>query len=250
MVDATGQSAILANRLGLRDDNHDLRKAAIWTYYRGAERCPDPNQNTTIVLHTSDKSAWFWYIPLSNDTVSVGVVSDNDYLLRGRGTPEATYAEELAKCEAVRQRVAGGQQIGRFHVAKEFSYMTREHAGDGWVLTGDAFGFLDPIYSSGVFLALKSGELAADAIVDGLTRNDLSGAQLGRWTAGFQQGVHWIRKLVMAFYDDQFSFGAFMKQFPQHQGNLTDLLIGRVFSDDVGHIFEDLDRVLVAEGRE
>ena len=249
VVDATGQSALLANRLGLREENKDLRKAAIWTYYRGAERCEDPSQNTTIVLHTCDKSAWFWYIPLSNDIVSVGVVSDNDYLLKGRGTPAETYAQELAKCEAVRQRVAQGQQVGTFHVAKEFSYVTREHAGDGWVLTGDAFGFLDPIYSSGVFLAFKSGELAADAITDGLARNDLGGAQLGRWTRGFQQGVHWIRKLVLAFYTDEFSFGSFVKQFPHHQGNLTDLLIGRVFSDDVGRIFDDLDRVLMAEGK-
>ena len=83
------RSALLANRFGLREENQQLRKASIWTYYRGAERCQDPNQNTTIILHTSDKQAWFWYIPLSNDIVSVGVVSDNDYLLKGRGTPEA-----------------------------------------------------------------------------------------------------------------------------------------------------------------
>ena len=86
--------------------------------------------------------------------------------------------------------------------------------------------------------------MAADAIIDGLQRDDLSGAQLGRWTEGFQQGIRWIRKLVEAFYTNEFSFGAFMKQFPQHQGNLTDLLIGRVFDDNVGRIFDDLDPVL------
>jgi flavin-dependent dehydrogenase len=249
IVDATGQSALLANRLGLKEINQQLRKAAIWTYYRGAERSPDPGENTTIILHTTDRNAWFWYIPLSSDVVSVGVVSDNDYLLKGRNGPEHTFAEELAKCPAVHQRVSGGQQVGKYHVAKEFSYTTRQHAGDGWVLIGDAFGFIDPIYSSGVFLALKSGELAADAIVDGLRRNDLSAEQLARWTAGFQQGVHWIRKLVHAFYAEDFSFGAFMKQFPQHQGNLTDLLIGRVFDGQVGRIFEDLDPVLTGSER-
>ncbi len=245
VVDATGQSALLANRLGLKQVNPHLRKAAIWSYYRGAERSEDPTQNTTIILHTTDRCSWFWYIPLSDDIVSVGVVSDNDYLLKDRGTPEATFAEELSKCPAVEQRVARGERIGRFHVAKEFSYTTRQQAGDGWVLIGDAFGFIDPIYSSGVFLALKSGELAADSIVDGLKRNDLSAEQLGRWTDGFQQGIHWIRKLVHAFYTDSFSFGSFMKQFPEHQGNLTDLLIGRVFDQQVGRIFDDLDPVLV-----
>ncbi len=245
VVDATGQSAMLASRLGLKEVNRNLRKAAIWTYYRGADRSPDPQQNTTIILHTSDKQAWFWYIPLSDDMVSVGVVSDNDYLLKGRVSPEETFQEQLAKCTAVQQRISDAEQVGKYHVAKEFSYTTRQQAGDGWVLVGDAFGFIDPIYSSGVFLALKSGELASNAIVQGLRSGDLTAAQLGGWTDEFQQGIHWIRKLVHAFYTDNFSFGSFMKQFPQHQGNLTDLLIGRVFDDQVGQIFRDLDPVLV-----
>ena len=167
VVDATGQSAFLANRLGLREDNQQLKKASIWTYYRGAQRCEE-GTNRTIILHTNDKTSWFWYIPLQDDVVSVGVVGDNDYLLKGRGTPEQTFQEELNKCPPVQSRVVSGEQIGKFHAAKEFSYSTTQHAGEGWVLIGDAFGFIDPVYSSGVFLALKSGELAADAIIGGL----------------------------------------------------------------------------------
>ena len=151
----------------------------------------------------------------------------------------------MSNAAAVQQRIAAAEQVGKYHVAKEFSYTTRQQAGDGWVLVGDAFGFIDPIYSSGVFLALKSGELAADAIIEGLRSGNLSATQLGAWTDEFQQGIHWIRKLVNAFYTDSFSFGSFMKQFPQHQGNLTDLLIGRVFDDQVGRIFQDLDPVLI-----
>ena len=241
VIDATGQQAMLANRLGLKEIDARLKKASIWTYYRGAARSEDPDRNTTIILHTNDRSCWFWYIPLSNDIVSVGVVGDHEYLLKDRGRPEQTFAEELAKCEAVQRRVAGAQRSGDFHVAKEFSYATRQHAGDGWVLVGDAFGFIDPVYSSGVFLALKSGEMAADAVADGLRKGDLSAAQLGRWTRDFKAGIVWIRKLVDAFYTNEFSFGKFMKQHPEHAGNLTNLLIGRVFEDGAGKIFEDLD---------
>jgi flavin-dependent dehydrogenase len=244
VVDATGQQAILANRLGLRESNERLKKASIWTYYAGAERTEDPRRNTTVILHTNDKSAWFWYIPLSNDIVSVGVVSDCDYLLKGRGKPAEVFAEELTKCDAVQQRIARATRRGTFHVAKEFSYTTRQHAGDGWVLVGDAFGFIDPVYSSGVFLALKSGELAADAIVEGLQKNDLSARQLNSWTEDFKVGMTWMRKLVHAFYTNEFSFGQFMKLFPDHRGHLTDLLIGRVFHDTAGDIFQDLDPVL------
>ena len=247
IVDATGQSALFANRLGLREDNQQLRKASIWTYYRGAERCEE-GRNRTIILHTNNKKSWFWYIPLQDDIVSVGVVGDNDYLLKGGETPEQTFQQELAQCDAVAARVACGEQLGKYHAAKEFSYNTTQHAGEGWVLVGDAFGFIDPVYSSGVYLALKSGELAADAIIDGLRADDVSGEQLGQWADDFKQGVIWIRKLVHAFYTNDFSFGMFLKEHPQYAGNLTDLLIGRVFTEDAGEIFNDMDPVLQRMG--
>jgi flavin-dependent dehydrogenase len=113
--------------------------------------------------------------------------------------------------------------------------------GNGWVLVGDAGGFIDPIYSSGVYLAMKSALMASEKICDGLHRNDVSAEMLGRWTGEYEEGVNWIRKLVRAFYTTEFSFGSFMKEFPEHGGNLTDLLIGRVFEGKPGRIFEDLD---------
>ena len=178
---------------------------------------------------------------LANNVVSVGVVGDHKALLQGRGKPEDVFAEELEKCPGVQRRVANAKRVGDFNVAKEFSYTTKQHAGDGWVLVGDAFGFIDPVYSSGVFLALKSGELAADAVVEGLKKGDLSASQLGSWTPEFKAGMVWIRKLVHAFYTNEFSFGKFMKMHPEYAGNLTNLLIGRVFEDGVGKIFEDMD---------
>ena len=241
VIDATGQQAMLANRLGLMEVNEKLKKASIWTYFLGAERSEDPNRNTTIILHTEDKACWFWYIPLANNVVSVGLVGDHKQLLKGRGSPEEIFAEELAKCPGVQRRIAKAKRVGDFNVAKEFSYTTKQHAGDGWVLVGDAFGFIDPVYSSGVFLALKSGEMAADSVVEGLRKGDLSAAQLGSWTPEFKAGMVWIRKLVHAFYTNEFSFGKFMKMHPHYASNLTNLLIGRVFEDGVGKIFEDMD---------
>ncbi len=239
IIDATGQQALLANRLGLKQVNPELRKAAIWGYYRGGHRNPDGE--LTVILHTNDRKAWFWYIPLVDNVVSVGVVADNDYLLKRNLDAEGIYAEELAKCPKVQDRLAGAERCGELHAAKEFSYTTTQHAGQGWVLTGDAYGFIDPVYSSGVYLALKSGELAADAVAAGLKENDLSPAKLGAWCAEFDAGVSLIRKLVRAFYADQFSFGEFMKAHPEHRGNLTDVLIGRVFHEDAGRIFQDMD---------
>ena len=121
-------------------------------------------------------------------------------------------------------------------------------AGDGWVLVGDAFGFLDPLYSSGVLLALKSGELAADAIADGLAKGDTSAAQLGRWGEMFNKGVDRMRRLVCEYYDG-FSFGRFVKAFPHLRGKVTDLLIGDLFTDKVDEVWGPME-IAVPAGEE
>jgi flavin-dependent dehydrogenase len=108
------------------------------------------------------------------------------------------------------------------------------------VLVGDAFGFLDPLYSSGVLLALKSGELAADAIVEGLATGDTSESQLGRWGTSFNQGVDRMRRLVCEFYDG-FSFGAFVRKYPHLRGTITDLLIGDLFTDRVDAVWGPME---------
>ena len=158
-----------------------LKKGAVWTYCEGAYRDTGRDEGATMVLQTAGKKGWFWYIPLHDNIVSVGVVAPFDYLFKGRGNHEKIYHEEVERCPAVKERVAIGKRVTGFFATKDYSYRSRQAAGDGWVLVGDAFGFLDPLYSSGVLLALKSGQLAADAVAEGLAKGDTSAAQLGNW---------------------------------------------------------------------
>ena len=240
LVDATGLQAVVANRLRIREEDPRLRKAAVWSYFKDARRDPGENGGATLILHTNQKNSWFWYIPLSDNITSIGCVGDVDYLLKGRGKPEDVFQEELAKCAALQERIEDAERVDSYHVTKEFSYRSTQPAGDGWVLIGDAFAFIDPIYSSGVFFALASGELAADCVTEALHKNDTSAAQLGKWARGFKDGTQWVRKLVDAFYTNEFSFGAFMKEHPEHKGNLVDVLIGRIFNSEVGQMFDDM----------
>ena len=108
------------------------------------------------------------------------------------------------------------------------------------MLVGDAFGFLDPLYSSGVLLALKSAELAADCIVEGLARGDTSHAQLGKWEPNFVRDMNRMRRLVCEYYDG-FSFGRFVRRFPHLKGAVTDLLIGDLFKDELDQVFESIE---------
>jgi flavin-dependent dehydrogenase len=240
VVDATGQQALLGQKFGVRQVNPALKKAAIWGHFRGAARDTEHGGVYTIVLHTDQRKSWFWYIPQADDVVSVGVVGDNDYLLKGRGAPADVFFQEVRKCPAVEGRLAGAELVDELVVAKEFSYGTERSAGDGWVLVGDAWGFIDPVYSSGVFFALKSGQLAADCIVKGLQTGDTSAAALGAWVADFKDKTNSVRQLVEAFYSGGFRVGKFIKEFPHHRGGLTNLLIGRVFDGNAGEVFKDL----------
>jgi len=241
VMDGSGQSSLIANKLGLREDIPDLKKAAIWGYYKNAMRDEGDNGGATIIMHTEQKDSWFWFIPLSDEVTSIGCVGDNDYMLKTGLDTEARYQLELDRCPGLQSRLEHAERVGKLHVAKEYSYWTKQHSGDGWVLIGDAFGFIDPIYSSGVYFALVMGEKAADSVIEGLERNDISAQQLGKWCEDFKGGSRWIRKLVDAFYTKDFSFGGFMRDNPQFRGNLTDLLIGRIFYDGAGDIFQEMD---------
>lgn len=241
LVDAAGQQGVLSGRNTSRTPSTDMRKAAIWGHFRGAKREIVDDGVMTLVLRTKSNKCWFWHIPLADDVVSVGVVGDAAHLLQGRGSPDQIFAEEVADCPSIADRLAGSEKIAGLDVVKEYSYTTEKAAGNGWLFVGDAWGFIDPLYSSGVYFALKSGQLAADAIVEGLEKNDLSAAQLGRWAPGFGVGTNWVRKLVLAFYTGYFRVGHFMREYPQHQRNFTDILIGRIFYPEAGRIFNDLD---------
>lgn len=245
VVDATGQQSLIARSLGLVEFDQELKKSAIWSYWKDAVRDPGENGGATIIMHTQEKDSWFWFIPLSNGITSIGCVGDHDYMLKRDTSVEQTYHDEIAICAGLVPRLQGATQIGKTHVAKEYTYSTKQHAGQGWVLVGDAFGFIDPIYSSGVYFALVMGERGADAVIDGLRSNDLSAVQLGRWTNDFKEGSRWIRKLIDAYYTKEFSFGGFMKDNPQFKGNLVDLLIGRIFYDGAGEIFQEMDPAIV-----
>lgn len=247
VVDASGQSGLIQNNLKLRVWDPVLNKGAIWTYWENAYRDVGRDEGATLVVQTPNKQGWFWYIPLHDNRVSLGVVGPFDYLFKGRESHEQTYHEEVALCPAVEERLKDAKRITGYFATKDYSYRGTACSGDGWVTIGDAFGFLDPLYSSGVMLALRSGEVAADAIVEGLKSGDLSAAQLGKWGPDFHKGVDRMRRLVCEYYDG-FSFGNFVRHNPHLRGTITDLLIGDLFTDKVDVVWEPMES-LYGEGK-
>jgi flavin-dependent dehydrogenase len=175
-------------------------------------------------------------------------VAAYDYLLLDRAGKdlEAIYFEEVGRCPGLQPRLEKARRAGPFRAAREYSYRSRQAGGDGWVVVGDAYGFLDPLYSSGVLLALTSGSMAADAIAEGLAKGDTSEAQLRKWENDFSRGMDRMRRLVCEFYDG-FSFGRFIRRYPHLKGHVTDVLIGDVFKDSVDVLWPLIDGMLAEQ---
>jgi len=229
-IDATGRDAFAVTRNGWKVRDPLLNKIAIWTYYKGALRDPGIDEGATTVAYLPDKG-WFWYIPLADDVVSVGVVAEADYLYNGTRDLAAIFNREVEKNAWIEKHLAPGQQCGPYRVTGEYSYRSRHCAADGLVLAGDAFAFLDPVFSSGVLLALRSGELAADAVDAALEAGDVSASRFAAYGAQMCEGIEAMRKLVYAFYNQAFSFREFIREYPHLKGDVTDCLIGNLWRE-------------------
>ena len=244
VVDATGQSAFLANRLGLKDSDPRLKKATIWGYFKGARRDAGKDEGATIILQTEGKRSWFWYIPLSGDMVSVGIVAEHDYLFDGSTKDLAEiFNREVKNNLWIEEHLSQGEQEGEYRVTGEFSYRNKFCAIDGLVLAGDALGFLDPVFSSGVFLALKSGVMLADAADLALKKGDVSAATFEQYGKSMQDSIETMRKIVYAFYDEGFSFKDLVMKGDDMRSDLTDCLVGNVDENDFSSLFAAMSKL-------
>ncbi|WCJ58692.1 NAD(P)/FAD-dependent oxidoreductase [Fontisphaera persica] len=236
-LDASGRDALAAGRFNWRVRDPYLKKFAVWTYYEGIPRPEGIDAGATTVAFLPQKG-WFWYIPLHGDRISVGAVAEGPYLTRdGVREPEKMFQREIQNNAWIAEQLSKGRQVGPYWLTNEFSYRSRYGAVDGLVMLGDAFGFLDPVFSSGVMLALKSGMLAADAGHAALQAGDVSAARFTEYSRLMREGIENMRKLVYAFYQESFSFRDLTDKYPEVQGDITDCLSGDV-NKDLSRLFE------------
>ncbi len=174
VMDCSGQGALLGNELKTREYDTKMNNYALFGYWKGAkwlqEYVGHPELTRICILTTP--RGWIWYIPLSRDTMSVGLVTHRQTLKNMSGGPEKLYHEELAACPEIRGLLDKAYLV---HIARDqkrdicsiqdWSYTSSRIAGSGWAMAGDAAGFVDPILSSGVMLAHELGQKAAYTLV-------------------------------------------------------------------------------------
>jgi flavin-dependent dehydrogenase len=230
-LDCTGKESFAAVRNGWRMKDPYLNKVAVWTYYQGSKRESGIDEGQTAVAYVPEKG-WFWHIPMHNDMVSVGVVAEGKYLTRdGVRDPERIFQREVGENLWIKDRLSVGRQAGPYYLTSEFSYHARHCGCEGLLLVGDAFAFLDPVFSSGLMLALKSGVMAGDAVHEVIIARDFSPARFAAYATTLRQGIENMRKLVYAFYAPGFSFKKVIDKYPDSAGEITDCLSGDVNKD-------------------
>lgn len=235
-LDCSGKEAFAATRKRWRKRDPFLNKVAVWTYYRGALRDEGIDAGATTVAFVPEKG-WFWYIPQHDDMVSVGVVAEGKYLTReGIKDPSAIFKREIEQNLWIKDHLAPGEQVGDHFVTSEYTFRSEYCAEEGLLLVGDAFGFLDPVFSSGLLLALKSGVLAGENVDRALSEGDVKPGQFADYAKVMIQGIENMRKLVYAFYNPDFSFKDLTMKYPELAGDVTDCLSGDV-NKDFSHLW-------------
>ncbi len=230
-LDCSGKEAFASNRLGWRMKDPYLNKIAVWTYYKGSKRGEGIDEGDTTVAYVPDKG-WFWHIPQHNNMVSVGVVAEGKYLTRdGVKDPKTIFNREVEQNQWIKEHLSHGESTGDYYVTSEYSRHSKYCSAPGLLLLGDAFAFLDPVFSSGVMLALKCGHLGGEAVHEGLVKGDLSPEHFAPYGAAVREGVENMRKLVYAFYHPDFSFRKTIADHPDAGGQITDCLSGDVNRD-------------------
>jgi flavin-dependent dehydrogenase len=230
-LDCTGKESFAAVRNRWRQRDPYLNKVAVWTYYVGSKREEGIDEGQTTVAMIPEKG-WFWHIPLHDNRVSVGVVAEGKYLTRGGvKDPKAIFDREIQENQWIKEHLAPGRPEGEYWITSEYSFHSQHCGCEGLLLVGDAFAFLDPVFSSGLLLALKSGVMAGDAVHAALKAGDLSPDRFSDYGASLRRGIENMRKLVYAFYNPEFSFKRVVDRHPELAGAITDCLSGDVSKD-------------------
>jgi flavin-dependent dehydrogenase len=204
IVDATGRGGLIARKFNLRTEEPLLANIAIFSHYTNVPRLQGPRPDDIRLIARSD-AGWFWLIPISKELTSVGVVLPKALYRRlANGSPEETLNRTISDTPIVAELMREARREWPVRVEKDFSYSASAYAGDRWILAGDAGSFLDPVFSTGVSIAMESGIEAAAELHGALMRDDFSASSFAAFSRRQRRRFETFRRFVTGFYTPQF----------------------------------------------
>lgn len=238
-IDASGRTGFVRSLRQWAIPEVPLCRTSLWSYYRNMDLPADQRSETTIARCADD--GWFWVIPMAGGLTSVGVVTDRQTLSDIGADRANTWDDKVAKTPWMAERLAHAERVEPIRCLTDLSYRSKYCADAGVVLVGDAFGFLDPVFSAGVFLALCTGEAAANAVNAAIAHGRTDAGAFDAYGEVVCGAIERMRALVYSFYDPDFSMGELTRAHPDLTGEITDVLMG--------HLFRDYDKLMAVLAR-
>jgi len=238
VVDATGRDAMTARASGDVQRIAHLDRTALYTQVRGAWRDVGEREGDIqiVVCGEDGERSWFWLIPFADGRTSVGVVVSGAWVRAHQGVvggAEALFEAAVRESPAVGGMLDGAERLFAPRATGDFSFRVGQMRGEGWLAVGDAAGFIDPLFSTGVHLAMNGALRAADAIDEALAEGDVSAGRFEAWEREMRAGAELFLGAVQAFYEGDLA--AYLFAEPQHpflRRAITSLLAGDVFDED------------------
>jgi flavin-dependent dehydrogenase len=202
VIDASGRTSVLGRQFKIKKTYDHLQKLSIFAHYDGVWRAEGIDGTLTVLVRAIDR--WFWLIPLTGDRTSVGVVLDSEIFRKSKLSAEDFLEQALAEQPTIAKRMTNARRVSQVYMEADFSYRSAGLHGDRWLLAGDAAGFIDPIFSSGVFLAMFSGELAADALNEVLDHPHKAKRLFPQYERAVNRAMDVYLRFVNAWYTKEF----------------------------------------------
>src|SRR3984893_9118724 len=203
LLDCSGRNALVDSQFNLRRNYPELRKFSLYAHFEGVDRATGIDGTLTQMVRGRDR--WFWIIPITATKTSIGVVLDAQTFKRMKLSPEAAFLQTLRENPKVMEQLSGARRITEVYSTGDYSYRNKRFTGERWVLAGDAAGFIDPVWSSGVFIAVLSGEKAADMLDRTLRQPQRRAAEFARYERQLGRVLDLYLKFVTAWYTQEFA---------------------------------------------
>jgi flavin-dependent dehydrogenase len=202
VIDASGRNSVLGAKFKLKKNYEHLQKVSVFAHYDGMSRAEGRDGTLTRMVRALDR--WFWVIPLTATRTSVGVVLDGEVFKKSGMSPEDFLQQAIEEQPLLMQTMRNAERVTPVRTAADFSYRSTRLAGDRWMLAGDAAGFIDPVFSSGVFLAVLGGEQAADVLHEVLDRPAKRKKLFARYERNINGAMDVYLRFVDAWYSKEF----------------------------------------------
>ncbi len=228
VVDASGRGTVLGSQLRLKHHDALFDQFAVHNWFENVDRGPTETADYIHIHVLSIPRAWIWIIPINDTITSVGIVTRTADFPKSSEPPDEFFARHINSHPVLAKRMANARPVHAYTRDGNYSYVMDRFAGDGWLLVGDAARFVDPVFSSGVSVAMESAKRAASAIIDALLRGDVSAGSFAAYESSIRAGVDIWREFIIMYYQLPPLFFDLISK-PDTRAQITRILQGDVY---------------------